>query len=137
MGPFIRFQSAVPNRRGRHPGLFAMANGLARSDALSVADATWLADANRSMEAAYADPTKLVPSCYDPALHPGARSWFKVDAVRLLRLTEDYLALLDRYDVRWTELRTRHPGRVTYEDDVQVVAVPFVHPAHWPFEGAR
>ncbi len=43
------------------------------------------------------------------------------------------LELLDRYDVRWVELRTNTPGRITYEDDVQVVAVPFSYPDDWPF----
>ncbi|WP_164488335.1 MULTISPECIES: hypothetical protein [unclassified Plantibacter] len=56
---FVRFQSAVPNRQGRYPGVFAMANGLHASGRLS-------------------------------------------------------------------------EKRLTYEDDVQVVAVPFRHPDDWP-----
>ncbi len=80
-GPaFRRFQSAVPNRHGRFPGLFALANGLREQRRLS-----------------------------------------------------PYLALLDRYDVAWVELRTTSPGRVTYADDVQIVAVPLTYPEHWPF----
>ncbi|UIJ35621.1 hypothetical protein [Allobranchiibius sp. GilTou73] len=47
-------------------------------------------------------------------------------------MTTDYLRLLDRYDVPWVQLRTAHPGRVVYQDDVQVVAVPFEYPAAWP-----
>jgi hypothetical protein len=48
-------------------------------------------------------------------------------------MTNDYLVLLDRYDIAWTELRSRHPGRIVHEDPVQVDAVPQTFPADWPF----
>lgn len=43
-----------------------------------------------------------------------------------------YTVLLDRYEVPWVEPRTERPGRIVYDDAVQVVAVPFVHEEHWP-----
>lgn len=88
---------------------------------------------NDRANAAYVDPSAVVADCYDPILNPGARSWFKSSAVELLELTRGYLHLLDRYDVRWVELRTHTPGRVTFEDAVQVVAVPFTYSEDWPF----
>ena len=132
MQPFIRFQSAVPNRRGRFPGVFAMANGLAHEGMLTPADLEWWRTANARAEAAYTDPTRTTPDCYDPVRNAGARSWFRLSAAHLLEMTQEYLSLLDRYGVLWTELRTRTPGRITYEDEVQVVAVPPSH-ADWPF----
>ena len=72
---FLRIQSAVPNRRGGFPQIFA----------------------------------------------EGRRAPART-----------YCALLDRYDVAWVELRTAHPGRSVYEDEVQVVAMPFTHEEHWP-----
>jgi len=39
--------------------------------------------------------------------------------------------------VPWTELRTRTPGRITYEDDVQVVAVPYTYDADWRLHDDR
>jgi hypothetical protein len=48
-----------------------------------------------------------------------------------------YLDLLDHYGVRWGELRTSSPGRIVYEDDVQVVTVPYRHPDKWPFSAPR
>lgn len=126
---FIRVQSAVPNRHGRFPGVFAMANGLHASGRLSVADATWWREANDRANAAYADPSLVVPGCYDD---PGARAWFRESADELLALAREYASVLDRYGVAWVELRTTAPGHLTYEDDVQVVAIPFRHPDDWP-----
>ncbi|WP_196073129.1 VOC family protein [Nakamurella alba] len=133
MTTFVRFQSASPNRHGRWPGIFAMANGLAQEGMLSPADATWLREANDSANEAYPDPTTVAPDCYDRTTNPGARSWFRAYATLLLDMVPPYLDLLDRYGIGWTELRTSSPGRITYQDEVQVVAVPQSHPADWPF----
>jgi hypothetical protein len=123
----------VPNRRGRFPGVFALVNGLALQSLLSPDDAEWVRSTNHRADLAYSDPTTVVADCYDPTVNPGARSWFRSSAADLLDLTREYLDLLDRYGVRWVELRTRTPGRITYEDEVQVVAVPYAYPADWPF----
>lgn len=131
---FVRFQSAVPNRRGRFPGVFAMANGLARSGRLSGDHSARLRALNDRANAAYLDPVTVTNDCYDPVRNPGARAWFRSSALDLLKLTGEYLALLDRYGVSWAELRTNSPGRITYADDVQVVAVPHVYPDDWPFD---
>lgn len=132
MSEYIRFQSAVPNRHGRYPGVFAMANGLARSGLLGPADGERLRAANAWMEIAYPDPTTITPDCYDPHANPGARAWFKGAASDLLEATRGYLSLLDRSGVGWVELRTAHPGRIVHEDAVQVVAVPYTYPDDWP-----
>ena len=130
---YRRFESAVPNRRGVHPGVFALANGLAAAGALSVADRDWWKDANLRANHAYVDPTTVRSDCYDPVINPGARAWFKEPADDLIEFTGAYLRLLDRHDVPWVDLRTSYPGRVTYEDDVQLVAVPLRYPEDWPF----
>jgi hypothetical protein len=114
-----------------------MANGLASTGQLSPGDLAWWRDANDRAAASYTDPTSVRPDSYDSVLNPGARSWFRASASDLLGLTREYLALLDRYSVGWVELRTSHPGRITYEDDVQVVAVPFTYPERWPFASAE
>lgn len=108
MTGLVRFQSPAPNRHGRHPGVFALANGLRDAGRLSHDDVAWLRDAN-------------------------ARRWFRTSALHLLLLCEPYLALLDRYEVAWMEVRTTTPGRITDEDDVQVIAVPQAYPGDWPF----
>ncbi|GAA1111222.1 hypothetical protein [Nocardiopsis metallicus] len=136
MTEYVRFQSVVPNRRGRFPGVFALANGLARTGLLTQQDATWHRAANDRGNAMHTDPMTVTPDCYDPVLHPGARAWFRASATELLDMAKDYLDLLDRYGVGWVELRTASPGRITYEDAVQCIAVPQTFAEDWPWPRA-
>lgn len=134
---YLRFQSAVPNRRGTFPGIFAMANGLRDSGLLSAIDAEWIRRQNEHADRAYTDPSTVVDGCYDSVINPGACSWFKDDAAELLMMAHRYAQLLDSYEVPWVELRSDHPGRIVYEDAVQVVAVPHTYEEHWPFRGVE
>lgn len=129
----IRFQSAVPNGRRSFPGIFALANGLRDSGMLSGADAAWVRDENRRADLTYTDPSTVIENCYDSVVNPGARSWFRESATDLIAMARRYTRLRDAYDVPWVELRSSRPGRIVYEDDVQVVAVPYTHAEHWPF----
>lgn len=127
MSAFCRFQSAVPNRRGSYPGFFALLKGLEQTDRFTPDDRqVWTEIVARS----YALHTEPPAGSYE---HPGARSWFRSSASDLRTLALDACAVLDRYAVPWVELRTASPGRVVYEDEVQVVAVPFRHEDDWPF----
>ncbi|NED97325.1 hypothetical protein G1H11_18675 [Phytoactinopolyspora alkaliphila] len=119
------------------PGVFALANGLAHAGALSPDDYAWWRAANDHGDAAYTDPSTVDPACFDRELNPGAVSWFKSTATSLISTCDGYLALLDRYGVPWTELRTDHPGMIVYEDDVQVVATPYSYPEHWRMSDGR
>jgi len=117
--------------------VFALANGLAGGGLLSPADTRWWRGANDRANASYIEPTSVSPDCYDPTSNPGARAWFKHDANDLLAMTCEYLDLLDRYHVGWVELKTASPGRIVYEDAVQVVAVPPTFEGDWPFQVDR
>ena len=75
--------------------------------------------------------------CIDAEINPGARSWFTETARELLEMTRGYLELLDIYGIGWVELRTKTPGRITYQDAVQIVAVPPTHKHERPFKSAR
>jgi hypothetical protein len=121
---FIRFQSPTPGRRGLHGGVFGLANGLAKQGRLSDQEhATWRAG-NDWFDAAYPDPATTDPSIYDRAVNPLATAWFKDSAVHLLERVQPYLDLLAAHDVPCVRVTSRDPGRVIYEDDVQVVVVP-------------
>jgi hypothetical protein len=128
----VRLQSAAPNRRGPFPGVFALADGLRETGRLTQREVDWMATWNAHMNAEYADPSTVVADRYNRDINPGARAWFRVRAVELIRITRDYLDLLDGHNVPWHELRTRRPGRIVYCDEVQVVAVPHAHD-EWPF----
>ncbi|MDX3072565.1 hypothetical protein ACIP98_19200 [Streptomyces sp. NPDC088354] len=121
---YVRFQATVPNRHGRHPGLFALVNGLGRSGVLSAEDDRFWRENNAWYEAHYTNPSTVDPTVYDRAVNPGAAAWFKHTAGELLDRTAGYLELLARHHVACERLESSRPGRIIYEDDHQVVVVP-------------
>lgn len=123
---YIRFESATLNSRGTYTGIFGLANGLARSGQLSPADWTWWRANNDWFDAVYADPAATDPTVFDKSVHPIASCWFKSSASHLLARVPGYLALLDRYGVSWVERRSLNPGKIIYEDAVQVVVTPLM-----------
>jgi hypothetical protein len=52
-------------------------------------------------------------------------AWFNVPAAdHLVQATRGHLDILDAYGVAWECVESDDPGRVVYEDEHQVVAVP-------------
>jgi hypothetical protein len=131
---FVRFQSPHRNSRGHFTGVFGLVNTLAREGRLSDDQETFRRSNNRWYDAAYPDPSTVDPTVYDDAINPGAAAWFKPSAVHLLDRVPGYLEILAAHGVDCQVLRSADPGRVVYEDDVQVVVVPYASnptaPAH-------
>lgn len=121
---FVRYQSPTPDHRGRHLGLFMLANELGRTGVLSVDEHTLWREQNDWYDAAYPNPTELGDPAYDRELHPLAAAWFKDTATHLLERIPRHLGLLDAHAVPYERLESADPGRVIYEDEVQVVVVP-------------
>ncbi|MFF8607163.1 hypothetical protein ACF06X_14580 [Streptomyces sp. NPDC015346] len=122
---FVRFQSPHRNSRGHFTGVFGLVNNLAREGRLSDDQESFRRSNNRWYDAAYTDPSTVDPTVYDDAINPGAAAWFKPSAVRLLDRVPGYLKILAAHGVDCQVLRSADPGRVIYEDDVQVVVVPY------------
>ncbi|MFE3603589.1 hypothetical protein [Streptomyces sp. NPDC059142] len=129
-GEFIRFQSTTRSPRGHFPGVFALANGLARSGALTEEQWRFWRTGNDWYDANYPDPSTVDPLVYDAGRNPGAVAWFKSSraAAELIARVDGYLKLLTAHGVAWQELRSTDPGRVVYEDAYQVVVVPYDGP---------
>ncbi|MFF7177307.1 hypothetical protein [Streptomyces sp. NPDC008121] len=121
---YVRFQAAVPNERGHFTGVFGLVNNLGRAGRLDPEEERFRRANNAWYDAAYTDPSTVDPSVYDPAVHPGAAAWFKPTATHLLERIDGYLDVLAAHGVAYETLRSAAPGRVIYEDDVQVVVVP-------------
>lgn len=122
---YVRFQSPTRSPRGHFPGIFALANGLARDGRLTAEEWRFWRTNNDWYDAAYPDPTKVDPTVYDHDINPGAVAWFKSTADELLARVPGYLDLLAAHGVACVRLRsTVAPGRVVYEDAVQIVVVP-------------
>jgi hypothetical protein len=106
---YLRYESAAPNALGAHPGIFGLANGLARSGRLWAADGAWWGATHDWYDAAYRDPAIVDPTLFDKARHPWATCWFRASAEHLLCRVPGYLALLERYGIGWRERPQRRP----------------------------
>ncbi|MER5439781.1 hypothetical protein [Streptomyces sp. NPDC002790] len=121
---YVRFQSALPDERNQFKGVFGLVNNLARDGRLTADQERFRSESNAWYDAAYTDPSTVDPSVYDPAVNPGATAWFKPSAAHLVERVAGYLEILATHDVECHEVKSTDPGRVIYEDDVQIVVVP-------------
>ncbi|WP_091324891.1 hypothetical protein [Arthrobacter sp. cf158] len=121
---FVRYQSTTPDAKGRHLGIFALANRLAKEGSLSPENWREWRSANNFYDEAYATPGASFYAA------PGAQAWFKVTATHLISRIDFYIDLLRRHDVPCRAFYSSDPGVVLYEDDVQVVVVPYKRFAH-------
>ncbi|MFJ3599305.1 hypothetical protein ACIPRU_22760 [Streptomyces sp. NPDC090126] len=130
---YVRFQSTERDPRGHFAGQ-PLANRLAREGRLSEEQHRFWRSGNDWYDAAYPDPSRVDPTVYDPEVNPGAVAWFKETATHLLDRIPGYLALLAAHGVACERLDSVDPGRVVYEDEVQIVVVP--RPGDGPGAGA-
>ncbi|MFJ5206537.1 hypothetical protein [Streptomyces nigra] len=124
---YLRFQSPHRNDRGRFTGVFGLVNNLAREGRLSEEQEAFRRLNNKWYDAAYTDPSTVDATVYDEEVNPGAAAWFKPSATHLLARVPGYLEILAAYGVDCQVLRSTDPGQVVYEDDVQIVVVPYAH----------
>lgn len=125
---YVRFQSPHRNSRGQFTGIFGLVNNLARAGRLSEEQEAFRRSNNRWFDAAYTDPSTVDPRVYDDEINPGAAAWFKPSATHLLARVPGYLEILSAHGVACQAVRSADPGRVIYEDDVQIVVVPRSRP---------
>ncbi|MFI6769302.1 hypothetical protein [Streptomyces sp. NPDC050355] len=133
---YVRFQGTTRSPHGHFPGIFALANGLARDGRLTDEQYRFWRAGNDWYDTHFTNPSDVDPTVYDRDLNPGAVAWFKATAVHLLARAEGYLDLLAQHEVPCERVESTDPGRVIYEDDEQVVVVPVTplpdHPAAAP-----
>ncbi|MEW1750709.1 hypothetical protein ACIQU1_21440 [Streptomyces angustmyceticus] len=122
---YVRFQGTTRSRRGHFPGIFALANGLAQQGKLTDEQYRFWRAGNDWYDAHYTNPSHVDPTVYDRELNPGAVAWFKTHAVHLIERVAGYMELLAAHDVACVRIESTNPGRVIYEDDDQVVVVPW------------
>ncbi|MFJ1594452.1 hypothetical protein ACIOD0_30045 [Kitasatospora albolonga] len=121
---YVRFQSPHRNSRGHFTGVFGLVNSLAREGKLSDEQENFRHRNNSWYDAAYTDPSTVDPHVYDEEINPGAAAWFKSSATHLLARVSGYLEILSAHGVDCRALGSADPGRIIYEDDVQIVVVP-------------
>ena len=121
---YLRWRAPAPNRRGFHPGIFALVNGLSAAGELTAAEERFRVAGNAWFHAHLTDPATVDPTVYDRTRHPGAAAWFRPTATRFLARIPGYLEILDAHGVAWELVRSADPGRIVYADADQVLAVP-------------
>ncbi|MFF0338871.1 hypothetical protein [Kribbella sp. NPDC004875] len=121
---YVRYQSPVPDRRGRRIGIFGLMNMLGKRGLLSAAEEEFRRTTNAWYDAAYLNPASVDPAVYDPDVNPHAVAWFKPSAVRLFEPIPQYLVILAAHNLPCERYTSAAPGRVIYEDEDQVVVVP-------------
>ncbi|MGW9433216.1 hypothetical protein ACWHA1_35500 [Streptomyces decoyicus] len=122
---YVRFQGTRRSPRGHFPGVFGLANHLARQGTLSDEQYRFWRVGNDWYDANYTNPSHIDPTIYDHDLNPGAVAWFKATAVHLIDRVEGYLEILAAHDVACERVESSDPGKIIYEDAEQVVVVPW------------
>ncbi|MER5257454.1 MULTISPECIES: hypothetical protein [unclassified Streptomyces] len=122
---YVRYESPVRHPRGHFPGVFVLVNGLAKEGKLTPEQERFRRVNNDWYDAAYPIPSKVDPSVYDRDAMPGAMAWFKVTATHLIERVPGYLEILDAHGIECRVVRSSDPGRIVYEDEFQVVVMPY------------
>jgi hypothetical protein len=129
---YTRFHSTTPNSRGTFPGVFGLVNGLAQ-DGLLTPEQTRFREVNNAWyEANLTDPHTVDPTVYDRAINPRAAAWFTPAAREELARVAGYLDILAAHGIGCERVRSADPGRVIYEDERQIVVVPYGDDCEFP-----
>ncbi|WP_035749400.1 hypothetical protein [Glycomyces sp. NRRL B-16210] len=121
---YVRFQAVQRNQRGHFTGVFGLVNTLAKEGKLTEEQESFRRRNNDWYNEAYPDPSTVDPTVYDHEVNPGAAAWFKSSATHLIERVPAYLEILTAHGVECRTVRSADPGRVVYEDEVQIVVVP-------------
>lgn len=119
---YVRFQSPVPDRRGRRIGIFELVNMLGHRKMLKADEEHFRRTTNAWYDATYVNPSSVDPTVYE--LNPLAAAWFDSTASHLMEPIPGYLAILAAHNLPCERYASSDPGRVLYKDSHQVVVVP-------------
>lgn len=122
---YVRFQGTVRSEHGLFPGVFGLANKLAREGSLTEDQYRFWRTNNDWYDANYPNPSETDPLVYDHETNPGAAAWFKTSSEELIRRVDGYLELLAAHGVPCRRVESSTPGKIIYEDEHQVVVIPY------------
>lgn len=118
---YIRFAiSEKDNNSNEKQGFFMAMAELRNSDALY----PWEADIDKVVYRWFNDHL-LVPHVQSKDNKVHAISWFKSTAIEYIENMRQFAVILEAHDYTVEQLVTTRPGKILYEDDCQIVAVPF------------
>ena len=123
IGPetYIRFvTSDQDDQSGSSRGVFHAAYGLQRSTFLEPHEYDWLGDTIVWYEKNLPVPTYLKKTRKNEL----AICWFRVNAQQKIQRLWDLVHLLEEFCVFIRTIKTKTPGRIVFQDEFQIVAVP-------------
>jgi hypothetical protein len=124
---FLRFVVDERHRESHQElGLFYASGKLRDSGSLSKAEADLLQEIRVWFNANLNKPTRFTsakPPYYRK--RQNGISWFKDSAREHVGKMRDMAALLEHHGIAVSMIKTTRPGYIVYEDEFQVVAVPF------------
>lgn len=126
---YVRFQAAVPNRRGLYPGVFVLVNGLWFDGKLSAEEGRFRRSMNDWYNASFTNPAWIHPHLYDCLSDLCHTAWFKASAHELIASVAGYLRILDRHRIPWQARWSPDPGCIVYEDADQIVVIRHALPS--------
>lgn len=122
---YIRFVVDIQDERSGHrKGIFAALGVFKKNPDVTTGDyahyrelAEWF---NDNLE----QPDRFNRSP-NPHAKPIALSWYKDSATEYIHKTREVAALLDRYGIKASMIKSNNPGYIVYESEHQIVAEPF------------
>ena len=124
---FLRFVTAeLHDESHQELGIFHAAGKLRDSGSLSPSEETLLQEIRDWFNINLEKPNRFTSS--KPPYYRKRQngiSWFKDSAGKHIGKMQEMVAMLKHHDVPVRMIKTKRPGYVVYEDEFQIVAVPF------------
>ena len=122
---YLRFVVSERDENSDHEaGIFSALYALERRGELDVGEIAWFREAEAWLNANLPRPDRFAWSAR-PNAPERAISWLKSTAGQHVSRVRELVSLLEHKGIAVSELRTEKPGYVLYEDEHQVVAMPF------------
>jgi predicted deacetylase len=122
---FLRFVVTERHTRSdREMGIFSALYDLEDRGELRAGEIEWFRESERWLNKHLRRPSRLAWSSR-PNAPERAISWFRDTAIEHVSRVRALCDLLEHKGIAVTELRTEKPGYVVYQDEYQVVAMPF------------
>jgi hypothetical protein len=124
---FLRFVTAEVHKESHQDlGVFHAAGKLRDSGSLSAVEEALLQQIREWFNSHLEKPARFTSAKppYDRKRRNGI-SWFKDPAKEHIGKMREMIMLLEHHDVSVRMIKTTRPGYVVYEDEFQIVAVPF------------
>lgn len=122
---YLRFEVDEKDRRsGREKGVFAAMDFLLENESLY----EYEHDMEKEIYAWFKKNLKVPKvqsSNSNYHTNPRAISWFKSSASQHIDKMRQYIQILESHDLKVKQLSTTRPGKIVYEDEHQIAAIPF------------